>query len=479
MNEEKIIGNNLNAGLLNLRKRIFVRHRTEREFLYFLTLTAAHLPVGILFYNFPSTGLLHSFGTFALGLFFALQKDRKNLYRVAYLTAYLTGTEILWRMSEAPVYWEFGKYAVSLIMIVALVRRHFSRIPFLPLIYFLLLVPACFLTLSNNDWELARAKLSSNMSGPLTLFICCCFFAYLKFNWLQMRRLLLWLLVPVLTVGFTTFFFTVNTPDLTFGTESNYATSGGYGPNQVSSVLGLGAFAAVFCFVTMNNAGKFRLYFGAAIAFLTAQCFLTFSRGGIYNAVGAAAFVFALSLLNPKVRRQIVPLIAVVALFGVFVLPYLNDFTGGKLLERYENTDSSNRLKIIETDFDIWEQNLIFGIGAGEAKFYRRENLAFSAASHTEFTRLISEHGLFGILALAVLLLMTIINFTEKKSNFERALVAGFVVWSSLYMLNAGMRLVAPGFMIGLSFITITSIRKAVSKSSGKAKNESEYNPAN
>lgn len=471
MNEGKIIGNDLSANLLNLPKKIVVRHRGKREFFSFLTLTVLHLPLGILFYNFPFTGLIHSFGTLAFGLYFAFQKDRKNLYRAAYLTAYLVGTEILWRMSEAPVYWEFGKYAVALIMIAALVRRHLSKIPFLPLIYFLLLVPACFLTLSNNDWELARAKLSSNMSGPLTLFIGCCFFSHLKFNWLQMRRLFLWLLIPVLTVGFTTFFFTASTPELTFGTESNYATSGGYGPNQVSSVLGLGAFAAVFCFAAMNNAVKFNFYFAASIVFLAAQCFLTFSRGGMYNAVGATAFVLAVSLFNRKVRRRIIPLAAVVALFGIFVMPYLNDFTGGKLLERYEDIDSSNRVKIIETDFDIWEQNLIFGIGAGEAKFYRRENLAFSAASHTEFTRLVSEHGLFGILALAILLIMTIFNFIEKKSNFERALIAGFVVWSSLYMLNAGMRLAAPGFLIGLSFISVRSVRPL----SVEAKNKMRY----
>ena len=62
----------------------------------------------------------------------------------------------------------------------------------------------------------------------LPLFIGCCFFYNLKINWLQFRRLLLWLLAPILSVGFTTFFFTASTPDLAFGTESNYATSGGF-----------------------------------------------------------------------------------------------------------------------------------------------------------------------------------------------------------------------------------------------------------
>lgn len=446
-------------------RHYILRHRVTREFLYFTLLTIIHLPLGVMLYNFPWLGVVHSLAVLFYGLYTAQQDKAVSRYRTACIIAYLTGTEILWRMSETPIYWEFGKYAASLLMVVALYRRQRADIPILPVVYFLLLIPACFLTLFNNDLEIARAKLSSNLSGPLSLFVSCCFFYNLKLNWLQLRRLLLWLMIPVITTGFTTLFYTMMTPDIAFNTESNYATSGGFGPNQVSSVLGMGAFAAIFCYLTMNNARVFRFYYAAVFLFLIIQGLLTFSRGGIYNALGAAFFSLIPQLFDSVRRRKILSFFALLSVIAIFALTYLNEFTGGKLQERFESADSSNRLTIIDTDFDIWEENPILGIGAGEAKSYRRENFGFSAASHTEFSRLLSEHGAFGILALLALLTMTIFNLQQQKSAFGQALVIGFVAWSSLYMLNAGMRLLAPSFLFGLTFIALSAVRSRKMKS--------------
>src|SRR2546430_7771451 len=48
---------------------------------------------------------------------------RSRIDRVVYAAAYIAGSEVLWRMCGAAVFWESGKYAVILIFAIALARR--------------------------------------------------------------------------------------------------------------------------------------------------------------------------------------------------------------------------------------------------------------------------------------------------------------------------------------------------------------------
>lgn len=137
----------------------------------------------------------------------------------------------------------------------------------------------------------------------------------------------------------------------------------------------------------------------------------------------------------------------------------MNNFTDGKLLERFEETETTHRMEIIESDLQILAENPLMGIGLGNARDYREKFLGFSAASHTEFSRLISEHGIWGIFAILTLILMTSLNMLRIDSIFGRALIAGTVLWCCLFMFNAGMRLAAPSFLWGLSFVTLVGFK--------------------
>ncbi|NJM53768.1 MAG: hypothetical protein HC846_10515 [Blastocatellia bacterium] len=247
---------------------------------------------------------------------------------------------------------------------------------------------------------------------------------------------------------------------ITFNTESNFATSGGFGPNQVSSMLGLGVFVGLACYFLFNDNLRFKFYFTIGALFLAAQSVLTFSRGGIYNALGAIAILLLFQLQNvTDWLKRIFPFFLVVVLFLAVVFPFMNEFTDGKLQERFEDTETTRRGDIIESDFQILLENPVWGVGLGNAKSYREKFLGYGAASHTEFSRLISEHGIFGIFSIIVLFVMTAMNLFRKTSVFRRALIAGIIFWCCLFMLNAGMRLAAPGFLWGLSFITILEPR--------------------
>jgi hypothetical protein len=418
-----------------------------------------HIPLGILLYRSSVLALLHPLIVFFVGLYYAVSKQEK-LVQVAYVCAYLIGAEVLWRMAQSSIFWEFGKYGTATIMIAALLQRGNLKFPTLPLLYFIFLIPACFLTLMLNDLSTTRGKISFNMSGPVLLFISCWFFYHLVINESQLKKLLFSILAPLVSVAVATLFYTVTMEEITFNTESNFATSGGFGPNQVSSMLGLGVFFCFCLYLMFKNNIKDTFYLSILCTLFAAQSVMTFSRSGIYNAIGATLLIIVLQMhnLSQNIKRSV--LIAGIGLVFLFlVFPYLNDFTGGKLQERFEETQTTNRTEIIESDLLLFMENPILGTGVGEAKAARAHFLDFKSSSHTEYTRLVSEHGILGIFSLLILLLMTFICIKKQKTAMARALVAGMILWSCLYMLNAGMRLAAPSFLLGFMFITVVTLQ--------------------
>ena len=443
---------------------------------FLLLLMFLHIPLGLLLYRSSALALLYPVLVFSIGLYYAIRKQER-LERVALVASYLIGSEVILRMASSSIFWEFGKYGTATIMIVALIQRGRLRFPTLPFLYFVFLLPACFLTVMSHDFGDARGKLSFNMSGPLLLFVSCWFFSHVKVTTLQLKKVLFMVAVPLISVAVTTLFYTVTSDEIKFNTESNFATSGGFGPNQVSSMLGLGAFVCLACYLLFKNKFGETLCLSVLCIFFAAQSVMTFSRGGIYNAVGTTLVIVIIKMRNfGQGIKGLLPVAGIGLLFLFLVFPYLNNFTGGKLGQRFGETETTNRTEIIESDWELFLENPFLGLGVGEANESRVVLLDFKAASHTEFSRLISEHGVFGIFAISFLALGTIYNFRRQTSVTGKALVAGVVIWSFLYMLNAGMRLAAPSYIWGLSFLTLVTLqRKGILKTSAPDKIEARH----
>lgn len=433
-----------------------------------LALAVLHVPLGILLYQSSLIALIYPVSLFLFGVNCALKK-KYSIEKIAPITSYLIGSEVLWRMSKSPIFWEFGKYSVAAVMLVALVRRKRWNVPFFPLLYLTFLVPAAIMTVVNDSFGDARDKISFNLSGPFLLFVCCWFFSHTRFNWDQIKKILVTMTFPLISVAVTTLFFTVTAEEIQFGTESNFATSGGFGPNQVSSMLGLGVFICLAIFLLIKNNFKDTLLIGALALLFAAQSVLTFSRGGMYNAIGATAFVGLIQLGNLKEGfKRLLSMLGIALLFVIFVFPFLNDFTGGALQNRFEDTDATGRADIIEADLHIFSENPLLGVGVGEAKKLRETYFGKPVGSHTEFARILSEHGMLGVLALVFLGIGILQRIVFQKTSLHRALTVGVVVWSCLFMMNAGMRMAAPSFMWGLSYLIIVTPQLRKSKLSKK-----------
>lgn len=407
----------------------------------------AHVALGPLLYQNAELATAHAFATLGVGLYWALSS--RDPMRVAYVAAYTTGAEVLWRMSSARIFWEFGKYAVVVMFVVAMVRQRQSESPArrLAFWYFVLMLPSAMIPVIDLGLG-AREALSFNLSGPLALMVSTMFFSGLTILPADRRKLALALIAPLLGIATITLLGILANPDLAFGSESNLQSSGNFGPNQVSAALAMGALLAFF--ELLYDRDRFRLLLVPVMIFLTVQSALTFSRGGVFSFVGAAAIGLLFLARDARVRGALVVMALLAAITYYVVLPQLDTLTGGTLVSRFSDMDLTGRDELVRADLEIWRENLAFGVGPGQAEAERQRFVKY-AVSHTEFSRMIAEHGFFGVASLVVLVAMFIGNVRRKTSAAERMIVVSLIVWAVLFTLHAGMRLVAPSFAIGLS----------------------------
>src|SRR5262249_58222365 len=90
-------------------------------------------------------------------------------------------------------------------------------------------------------------------------------------------------------------------------------------------------------------------------------------------------------------------------------------------------------------DVEIWVENPVVGVGTGQAALHRGQILDVEmVASHTEFARLLAEHGVFGIAAGLLLFFMAWNNLRRARSVPAKATVAAAMAWAFLFMAGGG-----------------------------------------
>ncbi len=420
----------------------------ERALAPLAAFMGAHVILAMVMRSFPSVGMVHAGACIAVGLVVAA---RRRLQEVAFIVAYIVGAEVLWRMTHANVFWEFGKYAISLILIVALLRVRVRRNRMLAIAYFGMLVPSILLTVLALSLEVGRQQLSFNLSGPLALTLCVLFFSNIRLQREELHTAMFALLGPVVAIGTLAFYSTTTARDLHFFGDSNATTSGGFGPNQVSAMLGLGLLFSLLMLLERRASVRLQVSLLVLAVLLATQAALTFSRGGLTMAfAGAAAAMFYL-VRNSRTRITFV--ILAMLLFGIgkyVVVPRLEVFTAGKLGERYTDLDPSGRTLIAGFDLQLFVEHPLLGVGPGVAPALREE-IGKQGAAHTEFTRLLAEHGLLGILAIVFLLILGVRTVRGAATLQARAFVVAMLVWFTLFLLVNAMRLAAPAFVFGLA----------------------------
>jgi hypothetical protein len=367
-----------------------------------------------------------------------------------YVAAYITGVEVLWRMSGAQVPWEIGKYAVAAIFIVAALRLGpLSKRQLLPILYFLLLLPAVVLLDVAANAGRAREEISFNLSGPFALAAGAFLGCRTTLSPTHLRYLSIALTAPIIAIAMISLLATLGMSSADFTDASSFIAAGGFGPNQVSSILGLAALVAFLGLFDPEGTGGFKALMLGVMILTVVQSALTFSRGGLYTAL-VAALLGCLYLLRDgrsRVRLLLVALALGIAV-NSFLWPRLEDFTQGKISTRFDNLSLTRRDALLRDDLRVWLEHPVSGVGPGGSAALRGVT---GAAAHTEFSRLLAEHGLLGLSAVVMLLVICRGSLRQATTAASRAIVVSLFAWSFLTMSHSAMRTVAPSFVFGLA----------------------------
>lgn len=362
------------------------------------------------------------------------------------VAAYVVGAELVWRGTDARVFWEYGKYLLILLFGFAVVKQLRGRLEWRGLAFIACLAPS-LAVLPYFD----RQEVAFNLSGPVALGLAVLFFSQTTVDRRLLLRLSLVALGPIIGLAFLATFGTLRADPRTFAVGGK-ATTAGIGSNQVSSVLGLGLFLVFVLLLIGPHRRSFRIVLGALGVWLGAQTVLSFSRGGLWTTAGAI-LVAAWFLVRDRRRRGTLLAVAVVGfvLFRFVVFPATDRISGGIASRRVIDTDLTGRDKIMKADWVIFLENPLMGVGPGQS--YAAHAITHRAsAAHTEYTRLLAEHGSFGVAAMLVLGWMVWARWRRKEPIPEKGVGLACMAWALLYMGHSAMRLAAPALMFGLGW---------------------------
>ena len=435
----------------------------KKEDLSYLYLIFFHTIIGALGYLLPFTSKIYGYSIFIFWTIYIIKKQNRN-NEVLLAAAYIVGSEVFLRMTGGNPLYEISKYGVMFFMLIGMYYSGFSRGALPYWIFILLLVPSVIISTSSLNFDTdIRKAIAFNLSGPVCLALAALYTFKRKILLEDMNRILLSMGLPIVSCVVYLKFYTPNLQEVITGTESNFTTSGGFGPNQVATVLGLGMFIFFSRFM-LESKTKFQIVVNLILALnITYRGMLTFSRGGMITGfvmiILLLTFLYFKSNQGGKLKMNFIIVFVAFAMIGTWTYTSLQ--TGGLIDKRYSNQDAAGRVKksqftgreqIAENEINMFLKNPIFGVGVGKGKEEREAETGVKAASHNEITRLLAEHGMMGVLGLLILVLTPLLLYFEN--NFNMFLLC-FVAFCFLTINHAAMRIAAPAFVYSLSLLNI------------------------
>jgi hypothetical protein len=411
----------------------------------------------------PKLSIIFGLLIFFVGAYFVIKtKNRNN--EALYAAADVVGSEVFLRMTEGNLLYEFGKYGVIVFVIMGMFYSGFSKKAVPYWIFLILLVPGVIMaTETLNLGTNIRKTIIFNISGPVCLGISSLYTFNRKITINELNNLLLVLGLPIISCAI---YITLFTPDLKqaiTSTASNAETSGGFGPNQVATILGLGMFI-FFSRLLFASTTKFLFVINLVVGvFLTYRGLITFSRGGMITGfimfIILYLFIYYYSKNKQKLKLNYFFALFSIAFIAIFV--YSEFQTGGLISKRYSNQDAlgrtkqsnfTGREKLAEREIQSFLDNPFFGIGVAKGTEMRMSDYGEITASHDEITRMLAEHGSLGILALLILFATPIFLFLDNK---QHVYMLCFLSFWFLSINHAAMRTAAPAFIYSLSLLKV------------------------
>lgn len=433
----------------------------ERNYILIILL---HVVIAVLIFLIRPLSVVYAICIPVIGLYYVIKTQNRN-NEVLYVAAYVVGSEVLLRMTGGNLLYESSKYGVMVFLALGMYYSGFSKNAVPYWVYLLLLLPGVIIaTETLNVQTDVRKAIAFNISGPACLGVASLYCYNRKILLSQLNGILLASALPVLS---TTIYLILYTPDLKevlVGTGSNNATSGGFGPNQVATLMGLGMFV-FFSRLLLESKTKLLFFINLIILFnITYRGLVTFSRGGMITGfimiIILVIYIFIKSKSQGKYNIYRLLIFMLTAFFVTWL--YTSNQTGGLIDKRYANQDAAGRVKESKLSGreDIWDSEIddfldhpVFGVGVAKALEIREEKSGgLIIASHSEISRTLAEHGMMGIIALMIVLFTPIFLFAD---NQQHIFLFCFVLFWLLTINHAAMRIAAPAFVYSLSLLKV------------------------
>ncbi|WP_196886346.1 O-antigen ligase family protein [Aureivirga sp. CE67] len=424
----------------------------------------AHLLLGFIF----PIGFLGKLFTASLILIaiIAIYRTKNKNNEALIWTSYFVGAEVFFRMTNSVLSWELTKYLVIILLTFGMIVEKRKHILFPVYIYVTLLFLVGIAFTKVPYPESIRKAVMFNLSGPISLCFSALYCYQRKLSKKTILQFIFFLGLPMVAVVSYLFFKTPALSDIKFGGASNFDASGGFGPNQVSTTLGVGFFVIGVYLILKKRFTGYLLLDLLLFGYMAFRGMMTFSRGGVLTGVAMLlSFLFFYFLASKNKTRNFLKysLITIVGVISLWTYGIIA--TKGQLFNRYTNRGfkgnvkediTSGRGHIFENDLQSLYENPIFGIGVGSGKYVRiGSGEKIVATAHNEVSRLLGEHGIIGIIILVLLIIVPAFHIL-KQPLLYKAFLSAFLIFWFMTINHSAMRLAFPGFLYGISLITIT-----------------------
>ncbi|MDI1316044.1 O-antigen ligase family protein [Flavobacterium sp.] len=427
---------------------------TERQQ---INLTLLHVGIGSLIAFHLPLSKIYLLLIIILG-FYIVVKNKNN--EILYVIAYIAGSEVFLRTTYGNHFYELGKYLMLFFTFLGFFYSGFPKIKNPYLIYLLVLFPSVFLSLMYINGDV-RKTISIEILGPICLGVLALYTYKREISAKQIKIILNLIALPVLgscvflILRYSRNIYSVNPY------ASNFYFSGNYAPNQMATVLGLGFFIYLLKIIIESDSKKIFYLNLFLLCLISYRGFLTFSRGGILTAVITILFLFLSIYISRKeyytLKRKIS--LSFILFLSIFALTSCQ--TQNKLFSRYTNLKlldskyffkNDGRYIQAKSDFENFIEKPILGVGVGKAKEIRIIKYKKEISTHSEVTRLLSEHGILGLVALLILIFYPLQLYSKDLRNFY--LLPFFVFWL-LTINHSATRVIAPLFLYALTLLQI------------------------
>lgn len=440
-------------------------NESDKKYLFLIGL---HIAIGFGLYYVPFFPKFYGYVIIFGGIYYVINSQNRN-NEVLYASAYIVGSEVLLRMTGGNINYEFSKYGVIIFMLIGMYYKGVSKDAAAYWIFLLLLLPGIFIaTYSLKYTTDLQNKISFNTSGPFCLGITSLYCYTRKVTFKQLNEILLLIGLPIIANMIYLILYTPSVRDVITGTSSNYETSGGFGPNQVATILGLGMFIFISRLIYYSNS-KLLFIINLIIAFnISYRGLVTFSRGGMMTGFFMLIILILITYFKinsrAKIKMNYLMIAVVITMASTWI--YSSDQTGGLIEKRYANQDAKGRVKedrftgrgeLAKEEIETFLKNPFFGVGVGKTAELRQQRIGEFVASHDEITRMISEHGALGVLGLLILFATPLFLYLDNSQNIY---LLSFIVFWILTINHAAMRIAAPAFVYALSLLKVIVINE-------------------